>query len=113
MRKIKIQKIFKRKDKVIDLGRSFSWPNHFVEHWRFLVLIFAVGMISLSIFSWQIYLSDKIGGGYLAPAVEAPDTIVRTIDQKKLEAVLKILEDRQINFLKLKANQPKLIDPAL
>ena len=110
---IDFKSLFKKKPETVDFEGTAAWPVHFMRDWKILVLVFAVGLISLSAFSWQIYLSDKIAGGYLAPAMESSDVLIKTIDQKRLRADLLILQTKQSDYLKLKANQPKLVDPSL
>lgn len=90
-----------------------SWPIHANRDWKIIVLIFATGLIVLSLFAWRIYLSEKIGGGFLAQEVPPADALTSTVNNQKLEAGLIILETRQADFLKIKADQTKLIDPSI
>jgi hypothetical protein len=84
-----------------------------VRDWKIMVSVFAFCLVALSGFAWQIYLSDKIGGGYLAPATEAPADSVNVVDQKKLGASLSTLQIKQANYIKLKAEHPRSVDPSL
>jgi hypothetical protein len=111
--KIKLNKIFKIKKEISMPKTSLAWPVNFVRDWKIIVLFFAVGLVLLSLFSWKIYLSDKIAGGYLSSTLEQSTPITKTIDQKKLKNVLFILETKETDYLKTKFNTPKIVDPAL
>ncbi|MFA7252854.1 MAG: hypothetical protein WC027_03285 [Candidatus Paceibacterota bacterium] len=103
MKKLNFEKVFK----------NIKQPTRSIERdWKIMVLIFAVGLISLSIFAWQIYLSDKIGGGYLSPTITAPETNTKTVDKKRLQADIMIFETRADEYQKLKTS-PKVVDPSL
>lgn len=103
MKKLNFKKVFK----------NIKKPTRSIQRdWKVMVLIFAVGLISLSIFAWQIYLSDKIGGGYLSPTITAPETNTKIIDKKRLQTDIMIFENRAEEYLKLKAG-PKVVDPSL
>ena len=65
------------------------------------------------VFSWQIYLSNEIAGGYLSSDVVPTESLAKAIDQKKLDADILILQTKQAEFLKIKANRMKMIDPSL
>jgi len=86
---------------------------NFIRDWKIMVLIFAIGLASLSFLAWQIYLSDRIGGGYLTPELPPSNISIKTVDEKKLQAGLLMLENKQIDYLKLQAEQTKLVDPSL
>ncbi len=113
MKKINLKNLFKNKNKLIDFKPVKVWPFPFAHDWKIIVLIFALVLISLSLFAWKIYLSDKIAAGYLEPDIESSNLIIKTIDQKRLEKALLILETKQSDYLKLKNSQTKLVDPAL
>jgi hypothetical protein len=113
MRNINLQNILRKKPKLTDGESSMAWPVHFIRDWKIVVCIFAAGLVSLTIFSWQIYLSDKIAGGYLAPNIETSDSITKTIDEKRLQTDIIILETKQTDYLKLKEARVKLTDPSL
>lgn len=113
MKKIDFKNIFRKKIGVAVSGSSLSWPLYFMRDWKIMVCIFAVGLVVISFFAWKIYLSDQIGGGYLTPNEVTLDTSVRVIDLKKLQANLLILENKRDNFLKLRADQLKTVDPSL
>lgn len=96
-----------------DSENSMAWPIHFARDWKIVVLVFAAALIFLSFFSWKIYLSDKIGGGYFASELVTTDISVKTIDKNRLQADLLLLETKQADFLKLKATQSKPVDSSL
>ena len=102
-----------KKRQISNIGNSAAWPITFIRDWKIIVLAFAIGLISLSAFAWQIYLSDQIAGGYLAPSVENMSLSVKTVDIKKLNADLLMLQTRQADYLKSKANPVKMVDPSL
>lgn len=93
--------------KNIKRGNGFDWD------WKIIVLVFAVGMISLSAFAWRIYLSDQIAGGYLSYNVPALDPVLKTIDKSQLKKDLSLIEDRQAEFLKNKNKLSHPVDPSL
>jgi len=113
MKKIDFKKFFRRKSNTIIVGPALAWPINFIRDWKMVVLVFAVGLASLSIFSWKIYLSNQIAGGYLASEAVLSDTIIKTIDQKKLSNNLLILETRGTDYLKVKSAGLKLVNPAI
>ena len=113
MKKINLQNIFGSQEKKIEGGSVWAMPVHFVRDWKIMVSIFAGGLILLSLFAWRIYLSNRIAGGYLTPSTESNDLSLKTIDQKRLEADLLLLENKQTEFLKTKASGLKPIDPSL
>ena len=113
MKKINFNNVFKKKTVPPDFGKSVAWPVNAIRDWKIVVLIFAVGVIVLSVFALYIYSSNQIGGGYLTSDTVNPDIAVKTLNLKKLEADISVLENKQADFLKLKATRPKLVDPAL
>jgi hypothetical protein len=113
MKNIDLKNIFKKREEKVTAGPAMAYPVHFVRDWKIMVLCFAVGFIALSIFSWQIYLSNEIAGGYLSSEAVSTEPTTKPIDQKKLKANILIMETRQAEFLKIKANRSKLIDPSL
>lgn len=113
MIKINIKNIFNSRKKTKNIDNSSVWPTHYLRDWKIIVLGFALGLLFLSIFSWQIYLSNQIAGGYLVPTEVVKNTSVTTINQKRLDAQILLLETRQADYLKLKANKLKLVDPSL
>jgi hypothetical protein len=84
-----------------------------IRDWKIIISVFGVGLISLSVFGWWIYLSDKIAGGYLTPKVETSEMLIKTLDEKRLKSSLLILETKQADFLRLKEISSKLADPSL
>jgi hypothetical protein len=107
MIKINFKNLFKKKVNVPEAMPSVAWPLYYVRDWRIAVLVFAVGMISLTIFSWQIYLSDKIAGGYFEPKTEFSTISVKTINEKKLKEDISLLESRQADFIILQTKGSK------
>jgi hypothetical protein len=93
--------------------KNFYLKNNPLRDWKIMVICFAIGLIILSFFAWRIYLSNKIAGGYLAPTIESSSQITKTVDKKRLDADILILENKQNNYLKLKSSTTKLIDPSL
>jgi hypothetical protein len=81
--------------------------------WRIIIVLFGIGLLVLSAFAWKIYLSDHIGGGYLAIEVPPVDVSTRTIDLKRLHTTTTLLETRQTNFENGKASKIRPIDPSL
>ena len=84
-----------------------------IRDWKIIVSVFAIILISLSIFAWRIDLSNQIAGGYFMQEVTMTDPLLKTLDKKKLDAGLLILKTKEAEFLKLKANRPKSVDPSL
>lgn len=84
-----------------------------LRDWKIITWLFALGLILLSLFAWNVYLSSQIGGGYFGMVSDQSETATPTIDQKRLQADLKILEARQADLVRTKAGQTKLIDPSL
>ena len=113
MVKIDLKNIFGKKTEEITFGYSPAWPVNYIRDWKILVLIFAIGLAGLSIFAWRIYLSDKIAGGYLASEIKESDISVVTLDVNKLKADLNTLQLKQTNFIKVKVDPVKLVDPSL
>jgi len=107
------KKLFKLRGKVVAPGPSLAWPVNFVRDWKFVVLAFAIILILLSLFAWQIYLSDQIAGGYLAPTLSTSTVSIKTIDQKRLTENLSILKQRDDILLNIKTTRPKMVDPAI
>lgn len=102
---------FIKKEK--SLEPAMAYPVSYIRDWKVMVLCFAVGLIALSIFSWRIYLSNRIAGGYLSTEAPAFDMVSKNIDQKKLRTDTILLETRQTDFNKIKSGYVKLVDPSL
>lgn len=111
MKKINLKNIF---SKTVNFNpkKEEVWPTQFARDWKIIVLVFALGLLIVSFFAWQIYLSDKIGGGFLSEEVPLVSNI-DTLDTKRLKADLLILETHQSDYQSIKANQPKIVDPSL
>ena len=77
-----------------------------IRDWKIVLAVFTLGLIALSVFAWQIYLSSQIGGGYFGTAASPTDAPVQLIDQKKLQADLILLQNH-------KASLVKTVDPSL
>lgn len=113
MKKINFKKLFKKEVSAEDLGSSSAWPINYVRDWKLMVYSFAAGLILVSFFAWQIYLSNQIGGGYLNINIGTTDSYVKVVDKKRLQADLDQVAQKEIDFLKYKASQSKPLDPAL
>ncbi len=113
MKKIHWQNLFKKKIKTNDLKSAGRGMVNYVRDWKIIVITFAIGLLVLSFFSWRVYLSNQIAGGYLSPEVDTTTAVTKTIDQKRLQDVIDILENKQIDFLNLKTNPQKLVDPSI
>ena len=113
MKNLHFRNPFRKKEDFNLKKESVYWPGNFHRDWRIIVTVFAVGLLVLSVFAWHIYLSNHIAGGYLAPTAGDVAVSVKIINTKKLQADLLILETKQADYLKLKSNQAKLIDPSL
>lgn len=112
MENVNLKKIFKKPQrKVVSAPAPLAMVNAYRD-WMIIVIVFAVGLISLSGLAWQIYLSDHIGGGYLQPTVSTTDMTVKTLDEKRLNTNLTILNTHKADFIYLKSNPLKLIDPS-
>jgi len=86
--------------------------SYIIRDWTIIVLFFAIAFILISLFSWKIYLSDKIGGGYLNSNFEITSPSFRTVDKKRLQGVISIMEEKQKSFLEIKNFSSRLIDPS-
>ena len=84
-----------------------------VRDWKIIITFFTLGLLVISIFSWKLYLSGEIGGGYFTDKLSPIDTTKQLIDKNKLQSLISTLETKQADFLKIKAGQGKLIDPSL
>jgi hypothetical protein len=113
MKNFDFKRFFKLRKKASPPGPSLAWPINFVRDWKFIVLIFVIVLISLSLFAWQIYLSEEIAGGYLTSTLSTSTVSIKTINQKRLETDLSILEERDNILLNIKTTRPKMVDPAL
>ena len=113
MKKNYFKNIFLKKLIFPDYFKTKVYPSDCIRDWKILVLIFAVGLFCLSAFAWKIYLSDKIGGGYLASDTEFIVSIEKTLDEKKLQTDLEMLRVKQSDFLKFEINRYKSVDPSL
>jgi hypothetical protein len=113
MKNINLKSLFKKDAKKMLAGLSLAWPVHFVRDWRIIVICFALGLALLSALAWRVYLSNKIAAGFIGSKIENSEIIIKTVDKKRLEADLLILESKQTDYLKQKANQQKMVDPSL
>lgn len=111
--KINFKKFLNLKIKTAGSVKEISCPDSSLRDWKIIVLIFSVCFVLLSIFSWQIYLSDKIGGGYLVPEEDNTTVVVKMIDKNRLTQNLSFLRARQDEYQKTKINKSRLIDPSL
>jgi hypothetical protein len=113
MKNINLNNLFKRKVKKEDYNNPAVHSMRYIRDWKILVIIFALGLAVLSFFAWRIYLSNQIAAGYLKPIIEENSYSNKIIDIKKLKANILIMENKQTEFLQNKANQLKIVDPAL
>jgi len=112
MKNINIKKLLKKYYRRPVFEAPMFRLNLVERDWKIMVLVFAFGLISLSIFAWQIYLSDKIGGGYLSSTITSTETNTKTLDKVRLQADILIFENRADEYLRLK-NSSKVVDPSL
>lgn len=112
MRKADLKKFFTLQKPKKEFGRPVAVTMPFMRDWKIIVCVFAVGMISLSLLAWQIYLSDKLGGGYLSEEIDSQSATVRTVDKKRLETNILLFEARQADFDQLKTS-PHVFDPSI
>lgn len=108
-----LQNIFGTKKEKINTPPAFSGGRNYLRAWKTMVCFFAIGLVLLSFFSWQIYLSSKIGGGYLSPESVPSGAIVKNVDKKRLQNDILIVETKQVEYLKLKADNQKVADPSM
>lgn len=80
--------------------------------WIKIIIFFAFGLILISSLAWQIYLSDKLGGGYLSSEFIETDVFVKTINKDKLLKNIEIMEAKEKSFETIKNSKPSLIDPS-
>lgn len=85
---------------------------NFYRDWKIIVLVFGVGLVSMSLFAWKVYLSDQIAGGYLPMEIPATDMVIKTVDLRKLEETLQFLDNKQIDFTQSEVVAPKYKDPS-
>jgi hypothetical protein len=111
MNKINLGKIFKT-NRENALRPTFFWPGSYYRDWIIILIIFAICLFSLTFFSWRIYLSDQIGGGYIKTNTDNVSLVEKNIDKKKLTNSLSILEARDSKLISIKINRPKTIDPS-
>jgi hypothetical protein len=74
--------------------------------WKIMISLFALGLVLLSLFAWNVYLSSQIGGGYFTKDKSQENISVKMIDQNKLQSDLLLLENRP-------AAVSRVIDPSL
>jgi hypothetical protein len=85
--------------------KNNNWGNEMVDFardWKIVVWLFVIGLFSLSFLAWQIYLSNKIGGGLVTSETEIIDDSILTFDQEKLKADIVLLETKQKDFFNSK-----------
>lgn len=95
------------------LEKSAVVPARQLIDWQIILFIFVAGLILLAFFAWQIFLSNNIGGVFLNFEEETAAPSVKIIDESRLHAGILILEKKQIDLLKSKAEHSQLIDPSL
>lgn len=77
-----------------------------LRDWKIVITIFAVFWAIISALAWQVYLSDKMGGGYFKLDLPVAEEKTRVIDEKRLQRDILLLE-------KVAAPTLKVIDPSL
>lgn len=113
MKNINLQNFFKKQSVIVSSGRNTSWPGNMARDWKIMVYVFAIGLSILSFFAWKIYLSDQIAGGYFSPENGSDMASIKTLDTKKLNADLLIMQNKKAVYTRLKTNPVKVVDPAL
>ena len=113
MKKINLKNLFRKSRKKSNPEEVFVSTINLDRDWKIIVVLFAIAMIALSLFSWHIYLSDKIAAGYLTPLTSPEESVVKTVDQERLEADILLFDNRQANFNALRSGQNKFLDPSL
>lgn len=113
MKNINLQDLFKKKTENTELKVVTAWPGNAQKHWKIMVSVFALGLAILSVLALKIYLSDQIAGGYFGSEASVTNASVKKMDVKKLKADLLIMQKKQTTYQNLKANPPKLVDPAI
>ncbi len=110
MLKINFKKVFKRRLK----KESFLVVGfQVVRDWKIVVLSFAVLVLAVSLLSWRVYLSNKIGGGFLESESVITEATVRGIDENKLNSSLNMLENKKSDYENLKVKGLQAVDPSL
>jgi hypothetical protein len=112
MKKITFKKFFRRHPKSVKTEAAVYSNRSYVRDWKIIVCVFTVIMFLISFYAWKIYLSNEIGGGYLASEPITEPTAAKTIDLKKLQSALLLFEARQADFQKIK-DGPRIVDPSL
>jgi len=84
-------------------------PN---RDWKIIAYIFIAGIILISLFAWKIYLSDELGGGYFGVSSPSAEIETLSINEKRLQADILLLESIKSNYLDSKTTQSKVIDPS-
>jgi len=113
MKKINFKFLLKKKNTSGDINLVTAWPVNYARDWKIMVLVFAVGLILLSIFSWRIYLGNKIAGGYFVPEINSADVPTKIVDLSRLRNNLLLLDAMQEAFSEFKKDRPKMVDPSL
>lgn len=78
--------------------------------WVFVVGFFVLGLVVSVVLSaylfWGVHISEDSGQG-------AQKTGAQTLDQKKLESVIEMLDTKEKAFQNLKTSEIKTVDPSL
>lgn len=85
-------------------------PNPFRD-WKVVLLAATMSFILILIMQGYIYFYYIYTEPKLA-VLSGPDTIHETIELPKLEKVIKLISDRQIEFEVLSAKRPFVADPS-
>jgi hypothetical protein len=111
MKNINLNNLFQHHKKLTNKVSEEIPYARVLRDWRISTLTFAVILIVLSLLAWQVYLSREIGGGYLNVENTSSDLLVKIVDEKRLEATISRMKERESAFLKIKSDRTKLGDP--
>jgi hypothetical protein len=113
MKNLDLKNLFKKKVSPVSSESTPVYSVNFARDWKIIMVIFAIALAAVSAGAWKIYLSNQIAGGYFNSPVDTFVPISKTIDKKRIQDAISILEKKEANLVDLKATRPKQIDPAL
>ena len=105
--------MFAGKHSLLESVESTTPSIFLVNYWKTVILFFLAGLFIVSGFAWMVYLGNKIGGDYFASEPLIIDPQAFSIDKERIQADLLLLQAKQVDLLKSKADHPQLIDPSL
>ncbi len=91
----------------------FKFNLKSVRDWNIIVFSFGLLLIVISIVAWQIYLSNKLGGGYINTTNQTSAANRPILSESKLSETLDVLAKRKNNSLSPKNYLIKVVDPAI